>query len=73
MRRPPWLSTRRILLVIGLAVSAAAAIALLHRKSERSFLEQFVASISVSAELSADALLGAPADADRPGRQQRTE
>ena len=56
MRRPPWLSARRIALVVGLAVSAAAAIALLHRKSERSFLEQFVASISVSAELSADAL-----------------
>lgn len=56
MRRPLWLSARRIALVVGLAASAAAAITLLHRKSERSFLAQFVEGITVSAALSADAL-----------------
>lgn len=56
MRRPPWLSARRLALVIGLAAAAAAAITLLHRRSERVFLAQFVEGITVSASLSADAL-----------------
>ncbi len=56
MRRPPWLSGRRLALVAGLAAAAAAAIMLLHRRSERAFLAQFVEGITVSASLSADAL-----------------
>ncbi|MFN0100188.1 MAG: sensor histidine kinase [Gemmatimonadaceae bacterium] len=56
IRRPVWLSTRRLALVVALAAAAAAAITLLHRRSERGFLAQFVEGISVSAALSADAL-----------------
>lgn len=56
IRRPIWLSARRLALVIGLAVAAAAAITLLHRRSERGFLRQFVEGITLSAALSSDAL-----------------